>query len=127
MTVYMKAIGQNCHIGFRRLVEVMHIIDATERLTTCEFLEERYYQTSPIASYLCAHCGEEVIFCTRDFRRHHFLPSTNLSVADATAIDKLVHMTQNRYCCDFLDFYCLGCDIGVRIYYEVDEYIGVNW
>lgn len=105
----------------------MYIIDATERLTTYEFSEERYYQTSPISSYLCGHCREEVVFCTRDFRQHHLLRSTNLSVVDAAAINQFVQMTEARYGCAFLDFYCPGCGIGVRIYYEVDAYVGANW
>ncbi len=66
--------------------------------------------------YECPRCHQRVRFQRQDFEKHTQQTFTNLSVDDASRINRALERDPIA-AESFLDFYCPGCALGVRIYY----------
>jgi hypothetical protein len=102
----------------------MRSINADKRLTQVSFITGRDWLTHPPSFYTCPMCSTELAFFMRDFARHDRSAFTNLSLTDAEAITNFVQAYSSQVWDSFLDFYCPGCNLPIRIYYLADELVG---
>ena len=102
------------------------VIDAAERMSSCDLRERLFYLRYPLAWYHCRQCGWEISFCTNDFWRHLNSGFTNLSDDDAAAAVR-VSAEAGVSAGSFLDFYCPSCRAAVRLYYEGESLLGSRW
>ncbi len=103
---------------------ILSIVPAMERLSRLEFQADRDWDTYPSSVYHCPVCGTQTSFAMRDLDRHAHREFTNLSQADARVVAEVVEGSGREYN-SFLDFYCPGCRVPVRIYYS--SWAGGRW
>lgn len=70
-------------------------------------------------TYVCPRCSHRVRFHAADFWRHSVTAVTNLSAADADAATLAVQGLDLRGF-QFVDFYCPGCALPVRVYFGIE-------
>lgn len=92
-------------------------IDAKERLTKLEFEADSDWNTYPRSEYSCPACAEVISFCIKDFDRHAHSSGTNLNSELAAGVSAFVAGKTDE-ANSYLDFYCPGCKLPVRIYYQ---------
>jgi hypothetical protein len=92
------------------------IIDAADRLSKLEFSAGQDWETHPDSTYTCPHCNQQMSFGMRDFEKHRLSQFTNLSAEDAQSIGTASPAPDDRFN-SFVDFYCRGCRMPVRILY----------
>ena len=98
-------------------MRVVRVVPASERLTKLEFEADIDWDTYPRSEYTCPGCGGKISFTLRNLNKHAHSTFTNLSPDDADAIEKTAigHVGDAN---SFVDFYCPGCKLPVRIYYR---------
>ncbi len=94
----------------------MTLVDASARFTKDYFSSEEE-DTELYSFYECPRCHERVGFERKNLEKHEHQQFTNLSSEDSARIDSFVaaHPIDSR---SFLDFYCPGCHLGVRLYFS---------
>ena len=92
------------------------IVDAANRLSKVEFSADQDWDTYPDSTYTCPGCGNQMSFCMRDLKKHQLSQFTNLSDNDAQAVAAASRESEEKFN-SFLDFYCQGCQMPVRILY----------
>jgi len=92
-------------------------IDAEKRLTKFEFEADSDWNSYPRSEYSCPTCAEIVSFCLKDFDRHAYSSHTNLSVEHSSEMSAFA-AEEKHEANAYLDFYCPGCKLPVRIYYH---------
>jgi len=98
-------------------MRAVRVVPASECLTKLKFEADIDWETYPRSEYTCSRCGEKISFTLRNLDKHAHSTFTNLSSEDVDAIEKSVagHVGGAN---SFVDFYCPGCKLPVRIYYE---------
>ena len=94
----------------------MTLLDASDRFTK-DYFDNTAEDTELYSFYECPRCHEKVGFERKHFEKHYRSSFTNLSATDATRIDTVV-AAQPFTSDSFLDFYCAGCHLAVRVYYS---------
>src|SRR4051812_36780194 len=95
----------------------MNILDANHRLTKTTFLDTAGNQDTELFSfYECPRCHERVGFERKHFEKHLSNSFTNLSQGDSDRFDRFAKEFVDEL--SFLDFYCQGCKLPVRIYFS---------
>jgi hypothetical protein len=92
------------------------VINAAERFSRLGFSADQDWQTYPDSTYTCPHCREQMSFAMRDFETHCRSQFSNLSANDAQSIAAVSPPQDDKYN-SFLDFYCPGCWMPVRVLY----------
>ena len=116
LAVSLALSAQPKRLGDIRM-RAMKVIAASERLTKLEFEADIDWETYPRSEYTCFRCGEKISFTLRNLDKHAHSTFTNLSPADASAIERIVAGRVGD-ANSFVDFYCPGCKLPVRIYYQ---------
>lgn len=91
----------------------MRILEAAQVLTKTGFSEDVDWDISPQSLYRCPLCSAPMTFCMRDFKRHAFQTSSNLSAEDRAELERATPSEEDSN--SFLDFYCPGCAKPTRI------------
>jgi hypothetical protein len=99
------------------------IVDAAERLSNRSYTDGEDSNVEWHSIYTCPLCRQQVSFTAEDFEQHSFSEETNLSSEDAEEIGVAsqaysMKRFQSINFKSFIDFYCVGCHAGVRIYYD---------
>ncbi|HEX8746471.1 MAG TPA: hypothetical protein VF717_04670 [Pyrinomonadaceae bacterium] len=99
------------------------IVDAAERLSNRSYTEGEDSKAEWLSIYTCPICGKQVSFTVEEFEQQSFSEETNLSPGDANEIGVASQAySMKRFKSinfkSFVDFYCKGCQGGVRIYYD---------
>ena len=92
------------------------VVNAADRLSKVEFVADEDWETYPDSTYTCPHCNGQMSFAMRDFQKHQRSQFTNLSANDAQAITAASPAPEQKFN-SFVDFYCPGCRVPVRILY----------
>jgi hypothetical protein len=94
----------------------MTLLDASERLSK-DYFSNEVEDTELYSFYECPRCHEKVGFERKNFEKHYRSSFTNLSPEDAKHVDAFI--AEQKFKQDsFLDFYCTGCHLAVRIYFS---------
>lgn len=99
------------------------IVDAAERLSNRSYTDGEDSRAEWHSIYTCPTCGKQVSFTVEEFEQHSFSEETNLSAEDANEIGVAsqaysLQRFKSINFKSFVDFYCKGCQGGVRIYYD---------